>query len=235
MREDNMANAQDETGIIYILTTPSFPNYQKIGKTTNVKERLRSLNDKSCLPFSFRVYATYEIDSNLSMVEAEIHKIIDTVDDSLRAREETDGGKLREREFFAIDKEKAFAVFESIAKLRGDIDKLKLASPTKQERVEETIAKEIEEVAEKKKGDLFSFSRKGIKVGDAITFIENNDLTATVVNDRQVEYQGKRYYLSPLAQKLLHETNGRAANAPTRGAIYFTYNGVVLTELPDAE
>lgn len=47
-----------DKGIIYILTNPSFPNYQKIGKTTDLKARLKSLNDKSCLPFSFRVYAT---------------------------------------------------------------------------------------------------------------------------------------------------------------------------------
>jgi hypothetical protein len=167
------------------------------------------------------------------MVEAEIHKIIDSVDDSLRAREETDGGKLREREFFAIDKEKAYAVFGSIARLRGDLNKLKLANPTKQEQAEESFAQKVEEVAEKKKGDLFSFSRKGIKVGDIITLTENKKYTATVVNDRQVEYQGKKYYLSPLAAKLLHEISGRGANAPTRGAIYFTYNGLVLTELPD--
>jgi len=135
----------EDKGLIYILTNPSFPNYQKIGKTTDLKGRLRSLNDKSCLPFSFRVYATYQIDSNLSVVEAEIFKIIDSVDDTLRAREESERGGLRQREFFAIDKEKAFSVLQSIAKLRGDTHKLKLITPTQKEVEEEVIAEEVED------------------------------------------------------------------------------------------
>jgi hypothetical protein len=44
------------------------------------------------LPCSFRVYATYEVagTDTLKMVEEQIFKLIDQVDDTLRAREEND-------------------------------------------------------------------------------------------------------------------------------------------------
>lgn len=52
------------TGYIYILT-PSFPQYVKIGYATDVKQRLAELNRSTAVPFAFRVYATYEVDSAL--------------------------------------------------------------------------------------------------------------------------------------------------------------------------
>jgi len=103
--------------LIYILTNPSFPNYVKIGKTTDLQQRVRSLNNPTCLPFSFRVYATYKVETNLDTVEKAIHNLIDKIDYDLRAREEADSGRLREREFFALDAEKAFEVLREIAVL----------------------------------------------------------------------------------------------------------------------
>lgn len=62
-------------GVIYILTNPSFPDYVKIGYADNIETRLRQLNRSECIPFAFRVYATYEVDSRLS--DKKIHAIID--------------------------------------------------------------------------------------------------------------------------------------------------------------
>ena len=62
-------------GYIYILTNPSFNEYVKIGYTADVKERLKRLNKSECIPFAFRVYATYEVESELS--DLKIHAIID--------------------------------------------------------------------------------------------------------------------------------------------------------------
>lgn len=43
------------TGVIYILTNPSFPQYVKIGYATDVKQRLDELNRSTAVPFAFRV------------------------------------------------------------------------------------------------------------------------------------------------------------------------------------
>jgi len=49
------------SGVIYILTNPSFPQYVKIGYADNVESRLKQLNNSECIPFAFRIYATYEV------------------------------------------------------------------------------------------------------------------------------------------------------------------------------
>ena len=63
----------DKTGVIYILTNPSFPEYVKIGYADDIDKRLQRLNRSECIPFAFRVYATYEVNSRLS--DLKIHKI----------------------------------------------------------------------------------------------------------------------------------------------------------------
>ena len=64
----------ENCGFIYILTNPSFPEYVKIGYADDVKRRLKELNRSECIPFAFRIYATYEVESRLS--DKKIHSII---------------------------------------------------------------------------------------------------------------------------------------------------------------
>lgn len=79
----------NNTGVIYILTNPSFPQYVKIGYANDLKSRLKSLNRSECIPFAFRVYAYYKVPKRLT--DLEIHKIIDTINPNLRAIETIDG------------------------------------------------------------------------------------------------------------------------------------------------
>ena len=72
-----MSNA----GVIYILTNPAFPQYVKIGYADDIEQRLKALNRSECLPFAFRVYATYEVDSRLS--DKKLHSIIDKINPDL--------------------------------------------------------------------------------------------------------------------------------------------------------
>ena len=74
-------------GFIYILPNPSFPQYVKFGYATDVKQRLDELNRSTAVPFAFRVYATYEVDSALS--DKKLHSILDKLNPDLRSTEET--------------------------------------------------------------------------------------------------------------------------------------------------
>ena len=56
----------EQKGVIYILTNPSFPQYVKIGYADNVESRLKQLNNSECIPFAFRIYATYEVEERLT-------------------------------------------------------------------------------------------------------------------------------------------------------------------------
>ena len=103
-------------GYIYILTNPSFPQYVKIGYATDVKQRLAELNRSTAVPFAFRVYATYEVDSALS--DKKLHAILDKLNPDLRSTEEVDGKK-RVREFYAMPPEDAYAILEAIAEIKS--------------------------------------------------------------------------------------------------------------------
>ena len=85
------ADMNDKKGVIYILTNPSFPDYVKIGYADNIDKRLKQLNRSECIPFAFRVYATYEVNSRLS--DLKLHAIIDKLNPDLRSVDEFNGQK----------------------------------------------------------------------------------------------------------------------------------------------
>ena len=141
-------------GFIYILTNPSFPQYVKIGYATDVKQRLEELNRSTAVPFAFRVYATYEVDSALS--DKKLHSILDKLNPDLRSMEEIDGRK-RVREFYAMTPEDAFAILEAIAEINGYTHRLKKWKASAEEKKEEQLAKVIDE-AHQERISPFAFS-----------------------------------------------------------------------------
>ncbi len=85
----------------------------------------------------------------------------------------------------------------------------------------------------RKQGKLFSFYRKGLKNGDVITFIDDENIVAKVCGERDVEFEGQKYKLSPLTRKI-YEQKGKLNNSGAyQGAAYFEYNGKKLKDLPN--
>ena len=129
-------------GYIYILTNPSFEDYIKIGYAEDIEQRLKVLNSGSHTPFSFRVYATYEVDTKLS--DKLVHGIIDMLNPNLRSIEHNNGKK-RVREFYKMTKEDAYNLLKAIADIHGRGDKLKLITPSFEQAKEEEIAKSLDD------------------------------------------------------------------------------------------
>lgn len=215
-----MAKPEQHKGVIYILTNPSFKEYVKIGYAHDLEKRLQQLNRSEAIPFAFRAYATYEVDGELT--DKELHHLIDNLNPNLRSREIFEDGKKREREFYEMSKEDAYAILESIAKISGTTDRLKRRKPTGQEIEEEKLADEARENA---KRSAFRFSQVGIKPGEHIVFIEDNNIQPLVVDDRHIKYGGVTTSMSALAQQI------KGFNHPVQGSLWFTYKGVKLTEL----
>lgn len=94
--------------------------------------------------------------------------------------------------------------------------------------------REFDEIATvRRQGALFSFYKKGLKNGDTISFIADEDITATVTGEREVEYGGQTWKLSPLTYKI-HEEKGRLnASGAYQGANYWAYRGIKLKDLAD--
>ena len=194
----------EKAGVIYILTNPSFPEYVKIGYANDIDKRLQQLNRSECIPFAFRVYATYEVNSRLS--DLKIHSIIDKLNPNLRSIENFNG-KQRVREFYAMSPEDAYSILEAIAEIHGCADKLK--------RIAE----------HKERQSPFRFSMCNIQPGEEIEYCNNPEIKCTVVDDKTVSYQGQSYSLSSLAQLL---TGSKYSVAGPR---YFKYKGEWLNDI----
>ncbi len=216
---------QDAHGVIYILTNPSFPEYVKIGYADDMAQRLTQLNRSECTPFAFRVYATYEVPTRLT--DMKIHSMIDKLNPNLRAIDNVEGKK-RIREFYAMTAEDAYSLFEAMAEIHGTQDKLKLAKPTKAERHEAETAADIKEETRERLAP-FRFSMVDIPIGAELEFCnatsENSGKTCTVVDDRNVEFEGKVWSLSALAAELSHY------NYQVAGPRFFKYRGRWLNDL----
>ena len=209
---------EETAGYIYILTNPSFPEYVKIGYADDVEKRLNQLNRTECTPFAFRLYATYEVPNRLA--DKKLHSLLDMFDANLRAVDELNGKK-RVKEFYAMQPDKAYHALELIAELTDTTDRLILHEISSKDKTEDELANSI-------RRPKFTFKNLGIKPGEFLEYIHDPTIKVKVLNDdRLVEYEGKEYHLSNLAQQLL----GRPSRV--QGPLHFSYKGEVLTELRD--
>ena len=176
----------NNVGVIYILKNPAF-DYIKIGYADDINDRLKKLNDKTAVPFSYRLYAYYKVNHRLE--DKTIHKIIDKLNPSLRAKENIDG-KERIREFFDMSAEDAYEILHCIAKINGLEDNLVLVEPTAKEMKDE------DEATTKGKTTLPKMDwliEKGIiNIGDEVYLINHPEEIAIIADSKNVEYKGKK-------------------------------------------
>lgn len=208
-----------DTGCIYILTNPSFPEYVKIGYASDLEKRLKQLNRSETIPYAFRAYAIYEVEKALT--DKELHKLIDRLNPDLRTIDNFDG-KERVKEFFAMSPEDAYAILESIAKISGTTDRLKKMKPEAHEIEDEKMAQEIKESSRR---GPFRFGECGIPTGAELVYIDDPTIKVKVVDDRHIQYGNETTSLSALAQRL------KGFDHPVQGTLWFTYQGEVLADL----
>ena len=101
-----------EPGYVYILTNPSFrEDWVKIGKTKNMEERLKAL-DNTSVPLPFEVFATLKT-SKYNEAEKLVHRYIERFT-SLRIR--------NNREFFNVKPEDALEILKDVALVLEDAE-----------------------------------------------------------------------------------------------------------------
>ena len=208
----------DTNGYIYILTNPAFPAFVKIGYAEDVDVRVKALNRSECIPYAFRVYATYAVPFKLT--DKRLYEIIDKLNPELR-NVQNYNGRTREREFFDMSPEDAYSILEAIAEIHGTTENLQKRAMTHDEESACKVAKDFD----KKSAERFAFSSCNIPIGDKIEWYQDIDMAFKVVDDTHVEYEGEKVTLPNLAKRLLCKTGD------LRGPLYFTYGGIPLLDI----
>lgn len=86
----------------------------------------------------------------------------------------------------------------------------------------------------KKESKLFSLSEHGL-IGKYITYIYDKDITVKVVSDRDVEFEGKKWKLSPLVRELETRRGTVNSSGAYSGPMYWEYNGKNITDYYEAD
>lgn len=93
---------------------------------------------------------------------------------------------------------------------------------------------EFDEVTKaRKQGARFSFFKKGLREGDVITFASDNNITARVAGEREVEYGGQLWKLSPLTYNVFEAKNQLNNSGAYQGAAHWKFGEKKLKDIPD--
>ncbi len=108
-----MINMAHKEGFVYIFINDSFRDgWVKIGKTQDIKRRLKDLDNTSC-PLPFKVYATMKT-SKYNEAEELVQEFIAHFNSDLRVRPN--------REYFKVSPEEALKIFYQVQKVIDDAE-----------------------------------------------------------------------------------------------------------------
>jgi hypothetical protein len=202
-----MANL--EKGIIYLMTT-TVAGLIKIGKTKtdNFQERMRNLEANGYYNVAgLKRFFAIEL-SDYSDKEKLLQEIFSK-------------HQVAESELFALD-------IDLVRQLLLSFDG-KIIYPKDSNK-----EKDFDEITKiRKQSARFSFYKKGLKDGDKIVFAADKEIVAKIVGEREAEYGGQVWKLSPLTYKIFEQKGQLNTSGAYQGAQYFTFNGKKLVNLPD--
>ena len=194
-------------GIVYVLSNPAFDNYVKVGRTIDLEQRLKQL-DNTSVPLPFRCVFAVQVDDEVA-VERLVHRAFADV----RVR--------KTREFFEIDAQRVIAAL----KLTNGVDVTPKADIAEDE---ESIAALERTVAKRK---TYSFSDAQVNVGDILTYSKDDTITSLVVADKKIDFEGEIVSVSKAALALLHREGYKWKQA--NGWAYWMKDGETLGERVD--
>lgn len=194
-------------GFVYILTNDAMPGCIKIGRTNDLKRRVQEM-DNTSVPLPFKLYFAIETDNDSS-----IEKNMFAAFEKFRVR--------TNREFFALNPESA------VSALRISGCKEITEMTDEMIDIDGNMIKEKDVFA--KRREKFSFDKVGISTGTVLSFTRDNNKTCTVVDNKNVEYEGTRYSLSGLGKQLMNELGYDWDTVC--GPDFFEYNGKSLSQI----
>jgi len=192
------------SNIVYVLTNPSIPDIVKIGMTTDLTTRMRSLYNSS-VPVPFECYFACTV-NDMSFVEKQLH---DGFDD-FRVNPK--------REFFRIDPERVVSILKMVM--------IEDVTP-KDDIVDDEIDQRSLDKEKKVRG-RFNFDMINVPVGSILTFVKDPTITSVVIDKHKIEFEDEIHSLSSSTLKIVHRMGytWKQVSGPT----YWMYEGETLTE-----
>lgn len=207
-----MTNKQNNYGIVYVLTNPAMPGLVKIGMTSrnNIDERMKELYGTGVpVPFECK-YACKVKSSDCEKIEKALHTAF--APDRINAN----------REFFKIKPEQAMAILELFN--REDV------TQEITDEIDNDLTTEDKSASEKinsSRRPPLNYFEMGMKRDDLLVFIKDNNIIASIADEKKVMYEGEIYSLTALTKKIL---NIQHAIQPTG---YWMFNGKNLRDIYD--
>lgn len=203
-------NTQNTKGIIYIFTNESMPGLIKIGKTTNIKQRLQDL-DTTGVPTPFKLHYAVEVDG-YDQKEKLIHQ--GYAKDRVRPN----------REFFRIEPENATAILKALGGKEIDPNYIDIS-------IDENgnIISTSEYDSSLLQAPITTFSMLQIPIGSALHFTRNENIICQVIDNRKVKYNENIYSLSQLTREIL-QRNYNWKSGFVNGFQFWKYEDEILTE-----
>ncbi len=190
-------------GIVYVLVNEAFDNFVKIGKTINLVQRLKQL-DNTSVPLPFRCVFAIEV-TDMDKIEKLAHAAF--ADHRVRTN----------REFFEINQQRVISALQ----MSGG----KEVTPKSDIAADDDGLKALNVRKHKRRAKL---SDAELKAGDVITFTRDESITATVKNERQIDFRGEETSVSAAALILLQEL-GYTWNT-VNGWGYWLFDGETIAE-----
>jgi hypothetical protein len=191
-------------GIVYIISNPAMPGLVKIGKTSNLESRMRSLYS-SGVPLPFRILYAKKV-KDYSFVEKKLHSGLRLVRENMN------------REFFRIPEEDVINLLEMV-----DGDDVTPRDDQFDDKEDKVAFEKTTRI-----GQRFNFEMIDIKPGSILEFIRDENVTCEVKSKSRVEFEGDDHSVSSAA---LIATNRMGFNWKTiAGPLNWKFEGEVLDE-----
>lgn len=190
-------------GVVYVLVNEAFDNFVKIGKTINLEQRLKQL-DNTSVPLPFRCVYAIEV-SDMDQIEKLAHAAF--ADHRVRSN----------REFFEINQQRVISALQ----MTGGIE----VTPKGDIAADDDGLKALDSRKPKRRAKL---SDAKLNLGDVLSFTRDESIQAIVINEKQVEFRGKETSVSGAALIVLQELGYTWSTVNGWG--YWLFDGETIAE-----
>ena len=191
-------------GIVYLIANPAMPGLVKLGKTIDLKERLKQLFNTS-VPFPFRCIYAKKV-KDYSEVERKLHKGLNNCRANMN------------REFFSIAEDEVINFLELIPG-----EDVTPKEDNFEDKVDQLAFEKATKIAQR-----FNFQMVNIPIGATLLFNRNKEIKCIVKSNTRVDFEGENHSLSSAALLATNRMgfNWKAVSGPTS----WTYEDETLDE-----